>query len=45
MAQGIKVQHFVPYIHTQNGLAEFLIKGIKLIARALLHNYNLPTSC
>jgi hypothetical protein len=44
-AQGIQVQHFVPYVHTQNGLAEYLIKRIKLIARLLLHNCNLPISC
>jgi transposase InsO family protein len=36
MAQGIEVQHYVPYVHTQNGLAESLIKRIKLIARSLL---------
>jgi hypothetical protein len=35
----------VPYVHTQNGLVESLIKRIKLIARPLLQNYNLPTSC
>jgi hypothetical protein len=35
----------VPYVHTQNGLAESLIKRIKLIARPLLQNCNLPTSC
>jgi hypothetical protein len=29
-------------VHTQNGLAESLIKRIKLIARSLLHNFNLP---
>jgi hypothetical protein len=45
MAQGIQVQHFVPYVHTQNGLAESLIKRIKVIARPLLHNCNLPISC
>jgi hypothetical protein len=45
MAQGIQVQLFVPYVHTQNGLAESLIKRIKLIARPLLHNCNLPISC
>ena len=44
MALGIQVQHSVPYVHTQNGLAESLIKRIKLIARPLLHNCNLPTS-
>jgi hypothetical protein len=44
-ALGIQVQHFVSYVHTQNGLAESLIKRIKLIARPLLQNSNLPTSC
>jgi hypothetical protein len=42
MAQAIEVQHLVPYVHTQNGLAESLIKKIKLIARPLFHNCNLP---
>jgi hypothetical protein len=45
MAQGIQVQHSVPYVHTQNSLVESLIKRIKLIARPLLHNCNLPISC
>jgi hypothetical protein len=45
MTQGIKVQYSVPFIHTQNGLAESLIKIIKLIARPLLHNCNLPITC
>jgi hypothetical protein len=45
MAQGIKVQHSMPYVHTQNGLAESLIKRIKLITRPLLHNCNLPITC
>jgi hypothetical protein len=45
MAMEIQVQHFVPYVHTQNGLAESLIKRIKLIARSMLMNYKLPTSC
>ena len=45
MALGIEVQHSVPYVHTQNGLAEALIKRIKLIARPLLQSCNLPTSC
>ena len=44
MALGINIEHFVPYVHTQNGLAESLIKRIKLIARPLLQNCNLPTS-
>jgi hypothetical protein len=42
MAQEIEVQHLVLYVYTQNGLPESLIKIIKLIARHLLHNYNLP---
>nr|CAE05047.2 OSJNBa0049H08.8 [Oryza sativa Japonica Group] len=44
MALGIQVQHSVPYAHTQNGLAESLIKRIKLIARPLLMNCKLPSS-
>jgi len=44
MALGIQVQHSVPYVHTQNGLTESLIKRVKLIARLLLQNCNLPTS-
>jgi hypothetical protein len=35
----------VLYVHTQNGLVESLIKRIKLIARLLLHNCNLPITC
>jgi hypothetical protein len=45
MTQGIEVQHFVPYVHTQNGLVKSLIKRIKLIARQLLQDCNLPISC
>jgi hypothetical protein len=40
MALRIEVQHSVPYVHTQNGLARFIIKRIKLIARPLLLNCN-----
>jgi hypothetical protein len=36
MAQGIEVQYYVPYVHTQNGLTESMIKRIKLIASPLL---------
>jgi len=36
LAMGIKVEHSVPHIHTQNGLAESLIKRIKWIAGPLL---------
>ena len=45
LALGIQVQHYVPYVYTQNGLVESLIKRIKLIARPLLMNCKLPTSC
>jgi hypothetical protein len=45
MTQEIEVQHFVPYVHTQNGLVESLIKRSKLIAKPLLQDCNLPTSC
>jgi hypothetical protein len=45
MAKEIDVHHYVPYVHTQNGLAESLIKRIKLIARPLLQDCNLPISC
>lgn len=45
MALGINVEHSVPHVHTQNGLAESLIKRIKLIARPLLQGSNLPTTC
>jgi hypothetical protein len=45
MPQGIEVQYSVSYVHTQNDLAESLIKRIKLIARPLLHKCNLPIIC
>jgi hypothetical protein len=45
LALGIQIQHFIPYIHIQNGLAESLIKRIKLIAKPRLMNCKLPTSC
>jgi hypothetical protein len=45
MAMGIKVEYSVPHVHTQNGLAESLIKRIKLIAQPLLQDCRLPTSC
>jgi hypothetical protein len=45
MTQGIQLQHSIPYVHTQNGLAKSLIKRIKLITIPLLHNCNLPISC
>ena len=33
---GIEVEHLVAHVHTQNGLAELLIKRLQLIARPLL---------
>jgi hypothetical protein len=45
VTEGIEVQYSIPYIYTQNGLAESLIKRIKLIARPLLQGCNLSTSC
>jgi hypothetical protein len=45
MTLGIQLQHSVLYVHTQNGLAESLIKRVKLITRPLLQNCNLPTLC
>ena len=45
MALRIEVQHSMLYVHTQNGLAKSLIKRIKLIARPLLQDCNLPTTC
>jgi hypothetical protein len=45
LAMGIKVEHSLPHVHTQNGLVESLIKRIKWIARPLLQICRLPTSC
>ena len=44
MSIGIKVEHPVAHVHTQNGLAESLIKRLQLIARPLLMKCNLPSS-
>ncbi|XP_075092484.1 uncharacterized protein LOC142172710 [Nicotiana tabacum] len=44
MATGIKVEHSVAHVHTQNGLAESLIKRLQLIARPLLIRTKLPLS-
>ena len=38
---GIEVEHPIVYVHTQNGLAESLIKHIQIIARTLLLRTNL----
>ena len=44
MLIGIKVEHPVPHVHTQNGIAESLIKRLQLIARPLLMKSKLPSS-
>jgi hypothetical protein len=44
MSIGIKVEHPVAHVHTQNDLAESLIKRLQLIARPLLMKYNLTSS-
>ena len=36
MSIGINVEHYVAHVHTQNGLAESLIKRLQLIGRPLL---------
>ena len=40
----IKVEHSVAHVHTQNDLAESLIKHLQLIARSLLMKTKFPTS-
>jgi transposase InsO family protein len=45
LALGINVEHSIPQVHTQNELAESLIKRIKFIARPLLQDSKLPTRC
>ena len=42
LATGIDVEHPVPHIHTQNDIAESLIKRLKLITRQLILNAKLP---
>ena len=42
MSIGIEVEHLVGHVHTQNGLAESLIKCLKLIARPFLIKAKLP---
>ena len=44
MSIGINIEHPVAHTHTQNGLAESLIKRLQLIARPLLMKTKLPTS-
>ncbi|CAA7045306.1 unnamed protein product [Microthlaspi erraticum] len=42
MSVGIDVEHPVPHVHTQNGMAESLIKRLQLIARPLILRTKLP---
>ena len=44
MSIGINIEHHVAHVHTQNGLAESLIKRFQLIARPLQMKTKLPTS-
>lgn len=44
MAMGVRVEHPVAHVHTQNGLAESFIKRIQWIARPLLMRSQLPVS-
>ena len=44
MSIGIDVEHLVAHTHTQNGLAESLIKRFQIIARHLLMKSKLPVS-
>jgi len=37
---GIEVEHLVAHVHTQNRLAELLLKRLKLVARPLLMRAN-----
>ena len=40
-ATGIKVEHYVAHVHTQNRLAELLIKRLQWISQLLLFNSKL----
>ena len=44
MSFRINIEHRIAHVHTQNGLAESLIKRLQLIARSLLMKTKLPTS-
>lgn len=39
---GITIEHLIPHVHTQNGLAESLIKCLQYIARSLIMRTKLP---
>ncbi|KAM1628851.1 hypothetical protein ACFX2K_017216 [Malus domestica] len=42
MSVGVEVEHPLPYVHTQNGLAEAFIKRLQMIARSLVIRTKLP---
>ncbi|KAM1495394.1 hypothetical protein ACFXTO_030114 [Malus domestica] len=42
MSVGVEVEHHVPHVHTQNGLAEAFIKRLQMIARSLVIRTKLP---
>ena len=44
MSIGITVEHHVPHVHTQNGLAESLIKRLQYIVRPLILRTKLPVT-
>ncbi|KAK9911207.1 hypothetical protein M0R45_035128 [Rubus argutus] len=44
MSIGIDVEHPVPHVYTQNGLAEAAIKRIQMVTRTLVMRTNLPLS-
>jgi len=44
VSMGFDVNHLVPHVHTQNGMAEPLIKRLQLIARPLILRTKLPIS-
>ncbi|KAM2686024.1 hypothetical protein EV2_008965 [Malus domestica] len=44
MSVGINVEHHVPHVHTQNGMAEAFIKRLQLIAWTLVMRTKLPVS-
>ena len=41
---GIEVEHLVPHVHTQNGLAESMIKRVQIITQTLLLRTKLGSS-
>ncbi|KAM1077779.1 hypothetical protein ACFX19_025523 [Malus domestica] len=42
MSIGVEVEHFVPYVHTQNSLAEAFIERLRMITRSLVIRTKLP---